>query len=335
MSLIHYFPRYNQKENQVTNNTQLLLSRLYYHSPLKFEKILNEILTDEIFNLNVGVNFSQQNKGHNSIPDGSISQESFQILIETKTSSGFSANQLIRHLSGFDKQYSDKILLALSPYDVPVEVITKVNRHIKSGDPKRIRFTATTFAQIIAAVRNNISEYETEISEVLNDFEEYCIESKLVNYHESSTLLAFSTSRSHKENKKYNLYYDPATRNNNHKFTYLGLYRNKKIYAIGKYSKTVYCDLYEGKLVPTRGETLDITDDEYQRIKDIIEETDYYDLRYGNKFTLVDEFIKTEFKKDSPYGMRQKQYFFLKNYTDKAAEMSTEEIAEFLKKKTW
>lgn len=335
MSSIHYFPRYNQKENQVTNNTQLLLSRLYYHSPLKFEKILNEVFTDEPFDLNIGVNFSQQNKGINSIPDGSISQESFQILIETKTDTGFYADQLIRHLSAFQEKYSQRILFALSPFEVPPSIRKQVNQHIKNNNLNQVKFAAATFADIISAVRNNVSEYETELSAVIEDYEKYCIESRLVDYRSASTMLAFSTSASHKENRKYNLYYDPVTRNNNHPFAYLGLYRNKKIYAIGKYSKTVYCDLHEGKLVPTRGETLDITDDEYQRIKGIIEETDYYDLRYGNKFTLVDEFIDTKFKKDSPYGMRQKQYFFLKNYTDKAADMSTEGIAEFLKKKTW
>ena len=335
MSSIHYFPRYNQKENQVTNNTQLLLSRLYYHSPLKFEKILNVILTDEVFDLNIGVNFSQQNRGVKSVPDGSISQESFQILIETKTRGKFSENQLTRHLESLGDAYSDKVLLALSPSEIPVGMIEKVNRHIKSRNLKRVRFTATTFEQIISAVREHVSEYETEIIEVLEDFESYCVEEKLINYHAFSTLLAFTTSRSHKENRKYDIYYDPATRNNSRPFDYVGLYRNKEIYAIGKFVKTVYCDLHEGKLIPTRDETLDVTEDEYLRIKGIIEETDYYDLRYGNKFTLVDKFIKTEFKKDSPYGMRQKQYFFLKNYTEKAADMGTEEIAEFLKGEKW
>ncbi len=35
MSNIHYFPRYSQKENMVTNNTLLLFSQLYNNSTVK------------------------------------------------------------------------------------------------------------------------------------------------------------------------------------------------------------------------------------------------------------------------------------------------------------
>ncbi len=40
MSEIHYFQRYSQKENVITNNTLLLFSRLYNHSPQKFNLFL-------------------------------------------------------------------------------------------------------------------------------------------------------------------------------------------------------------------------------------------------------------------------------------------------------
>lgn len=44
MSNLHYFHRYSQKENVVTNNTLLLLSRLYAHNALYFEAFLADLL---------------------------------------------------------------------------------------------------------------------------------------------------------------------------------------------------------------------------------------------------------------------------------------------------
>ncbi len=46
MSSVHYFQRYSQLENFVTNNTLLLLSRLYNEPPFKFKMLLNEIAYD-------------------------------------------------------------------------------------------------------------------------------------------------------------------------------------------------------------------------------------------------------------------------------------------------
>ena len=37
MSEIHYFPRYSQPENVVTNNTLLLLLRLHQYKKLQYE----------------------------------------------------------------------------------------------------------------------------------------------------------------------------------------------------------------------------------------------------------------------------------------------------------
>ena len=41
MSSVHYFQRYSQPENVVTNNTLLLLSQLYNYSPKKFSEMIN------------------------------------------------------------------------------------------------------------------------------------------------------------------------------------------------------------------------------------------------------------------------------------------------------
>jgi hypothetical protein len=47
MSEVHYFPRYSQPENVVTNNTLLLLLRLREYSRYKFENFMEKLCGDE------------------------------------------------------------------------------------------------------------------------------------------------------------------------------------------------------------------------------------------------------------------------------------------------
>ena len=96
MSNLHYFQRYSQPENVITNNTMLLFKRLYHHSPKLFETFINNLLTDEVPGINVEVIFQQQKKvAKGSIPDAFILQASFRILIETKTHTAFDIQQVV------------------------------------------------------------------------------------------------------------------------------------------------------------------------------------------------------------------------------------------------
>lgn len=109
MSKIHYFQRYNTKENWITNSTLLLFSRLYHESRAKFETVINTLLADGNVSLNIGLNFNQQLWGQHSVVDGIVSQDSFKIAIETKLYDNFTADQLNRHLDAFGDGHSQKI----------------------------------------------------------------------------------------------------------------------------------------------------------------------------------------------------------------------------------
>jgi hypothetical protein len=101
MGQIHYFQRYSQKENVVTNNTLLLFSRLYAYNPFRFDNFLNEALQGKS-SVDVGISFQQQTKSpEKSIPDGLLSQQSFKVVIETKLYSNYHLDQLRGHLGVF------------------------------------------------------------------------------------------------------------------------------------------------------------------------------------------------------------------------------------------
>ncbi|HEY5391884.1 MAG TPA: hypothetical protein VIJ57_07210 [Hanamia sp.] len=152
------------------------------------------------------------------------------------------------------------------------------------------------------------------------------------------TLLVLGASQSLKENLKYNIYYDPATRNHNVPFKYIGLYSEKEVAAVGEVMKKVFCDYDEKskKLIGTNGDDLnELSKDEYNRIKDIIENTPYYDLKSGMKFFLVDKFCETEYIKSSNFPLRAKRYFWLDEIEGFKNNMTSQQLAKFLDGKEW
>ena len=108
---IHYFQRYHAKENVATANTMLLLSRLYQYSSDKFFRFLKSEFFSDSFEPEIV--FNLQEKSVDSIPDATITQESFKIVVETKMSDWFYSDQLMRHLNSFsDEKYKVMIKLA-------------------------------------------------------------------------------------------------------------------------------------------------------------------------------------------------------------------------------
>jgi hypothetical protein len=334
MSRIHYFQRYDSKENWVTNSTLLLLSRLYQYNRIKFERVINTILEENKLALSIGVVFRQQEKGSLSVVDGVIEQDSFKIAIETKLYDNFTADQLERHLDVLLKNSGKKILLALSRNKVTDNVRTEIIQVLQNEKYKAIEFASTTYSTIIETIRETLSDYEVEMIDVLEDYILLCKEHGLIET-DKHTLLAVTANTSLRENIKYGIYYDPVSRSHNLSFKYLGLYFNKSIVAVGKVMKVVICNYEDGKLVAADQMSLDLSPEEYERVKNTIEQTEYYNLQTNNKFYLVDKFYPTDFRKTSVYSLRQKRYFFLQNMQGYDESMTTEQLADLLRSQTW
>jgi hypothetical protein len=302
---------------------------------LKFETVINSLLVDSNLALNIGVNFTQQQWGNSSVVDGVISQESFKVAIETKLYDNFSTDQLIRHLDAFKDGYSQRILLALSKSKVDSRIRSEIIKTLQADKYKDIKFASTTYEDIYHIISTNLAEYDLEMREILDDYISLCNEHGLTNI-ESRTMLAFTAGVSLNENFKFSIYYDPVTRSHNSPFKYIGLYANKTVVAVGKLEKIVYCDYDRGKLIATNGDHLSrLSLEEYNRIKEIIENTDYYDLEHGSKFFLVDNFYKTNFIKTSFSSVRAKRYFWLDDIEGFKDGMSAEQVAKLLNGKTF
>jgi hypothetical protein len=337
MSKIHYFQRYSQKENVITNNTLLLFSRLYNESPHKFKLFLNE-LTNE-YDINVGVNFNQQEKGKGSIPDGSIYQSSFKIAIETKLSENFSISQLTNHLHSF-KSESSKVLLALSPKKIKDNIQENFKKSIINyniENETNINFISTTFKEIVFKFREVISDYDIELHSIIDDYENFCLSVGMIR-NDEYRMLTIACGATLSDNFKNKCYYDPIDRGYSH-CTHLGIYNQKRVKGIGKITNIISANLIDvNKLEIVNTTNGEATSEQIENIINMINDAKNnlgWNISQNHKFFCVNEFAKTEFWKDSKGGLFGKKYFDLKAVIGKEKFKNINEIAELLKLEKW
>jgi hypothetical protein len=232
MSSVHYFPRYSQRENAVTNNVLLLLSRLYEYRPDLLQAAIGELIEND--SIQVGPTIHQQQRiKKGTIPDGEIYQPSFRLIVETKAGSPWLAEQLIGHLNAF-KNEDTQVLLLLSEEPAPFHIIDAVKAKIKtfqSPSGIQISVASITFDGLIRSIREVIDDRDFEMNDILEDFEAYASEEGLLPTKEF-TLRTVPAGISYKENLELNLYYERADRGfRSH--AYFGIYTAKAIRYIG------------------------------------------------------------------------------------------------------
>lgn len=331
---LHYFQRYHSKENVVTANTMLLLSRLYSYDVNKFYRFLSNFLAEE-FHANLSFNL-QENNGC-SIPDATIEQPSFKFVIETKLYSNFDSEQLLCHLKSFRNQ-EYKILLTLDPksFDKNFEINlhNQIDKYNKENNTNIIH-KHLTFKQLIKFVRDEINDRDYDLGTVVEDYEDYCYLEGLIpdSWKRMRVQLAGTTFNL---NKELNLYYDNATRGfSDHE--YLGLYNQKAVRAIGKIN-AIATAVYENEKLKVEVESGNITTDMEEKIKIAIEQSKNFDydlVKYKHRYFFVDKFYETDLKKVTPYAPMGTRFFDLCDVlqTDNLPDVET--IAELLYKKTW
>ena len=329
MAKIHYFPRYHTKENVITNNTLLLFSRLYESSINKFQLFFDNLLEDT--GLPIGIEITQQTKKENSIPDGIILQKAFKIVIETKRDNNFHLQQLLDHTKHFSKS-DNNILLALGKEKPNKEPqFKKQILEFKKEQELNFDFYAITFEEIIKAFKDTIEEYDFELKNIIDDYEEFC-ESENVLPKNKYRLRLVLSGKSIEENLQFNVYYD--TRNFRYQ-KYLGLYTNKSIVAIGKITKIARVDIIDDEIIIKNNEELSSI--EKENLKGIVAEaynTKGWNVKLNHNFYFVDKFYETDFKKETKYAPLGTKFFDLDEILKIDLE-NTELIAKALRKTTW
>ena len=338
---IHYFQRYHAKENVATANTMLLLSRLYSYSPDKFFnffKFLNSEYLSEKFNPEIV--FTLQEKSIDSVPDATITQESFKIIVETKMSDWFYEDQLIRHLNSF-KNESYKFMITLAPElmaEDKKESFEKTLTEYNQKQNSKVIHINTTFEAIANAIGEVLDERDYEIRAILDDYWEYCYKDGLISVSEAWKYMRMQLAGiTFDFNIKSNIYYDNAERSFR-EHNILGLYKNKSVRAIGKIIgrftaiKTENGIEYECEL----GELTD------ERKKEIVKTMEDAKISYGfdletvkHRYFFVEKFYETDFKKITPKAPMGTRIFDLTQVLDSNDVSNIEELAQKLKNQTW
>jgi hypothetical protein len=331
MPRVHYFQRYSQRENVVTNNTLLLFSRIYAFSPARLESLLSMLLGDT--EVNVGPTFQQQIRVKGSVPDAKITQPSFSLVIETKVDALVRPEQLKGHLNAFGDE-DQKFLMLIQPAPLTGKKRSEIEQSLKVLNPT-VSFCATTFDEIIKGCEDIIQDYETDVRELIDDYRDYCAGEGLLPTA-ANTMRVVVAGATYEENFKYSLYYCPAERSFQ-PHAYLGLYHDKTVVGIGKLSAIAEVEISGGQ-VRVIDSTGTITDDDKRRI---LEATDYarlnhgWDLTYDHRFFLVERFVKTHFAKESKYPLQGVKYFDLRDALRRREIPDVEEIAEELSRQKW
>jgi hypothetical protein len=324
MPKIHYFPRYSSVENTVTNNTLQLIARIYNHSTIQASRLLSELAGEEI---EIGISIRQQQRAKDSVPDGSIFQESFKILIESKVDAPVDIEQLVRHSANF-KHESKKFLLLLTKQPLPIQKTEECKKAIPSG----IIFKNVTYMELCTAIETLFKEYELEMRALVDDYRDYCNEIGL--YDQSKFLMRIvPCGNSVDINIKYGIYFHPSERNyTNH--SYIGIYSKKAVQAIWQIDSVFDVTLTEQglqkKLVDGRE-----TNEYDEKIIAIIEDAKIvcsYEIAQDCRF-FCGQIIPTNYIKTSNGGIQGARFVNLK---DEIGEFSsTREIAEKLSQKEW
>ena len=326
MADVHYFPRYTQRENFVTNYTLLLFQRLYDYNLRKFGKFLTELDENlESYSGRLGLHINQQIRTGNSVPDGFIIQHPLKIVVETKMHERFSGSQLRRHLDTKPNQkLSDLVLMLLSPQGEPDEKMVSSLRD-------KATIVITSFREIISAARGSLSEHDEDMNALVDDYEAFCSESNLLP-RDHYTLFIPPCGDTHEINARLKLYYCSRHRNIR-KSEYLGIYTNKEVRHIGRIREVVSCCLNEdGTLNVIEGKP---NSDEQERLKTAIQERR---LSPDHQFFLCSEMEETSFKKQTKGGMQRHRYFDLGQEVlegDENVPNNLEELAAELRKIPW
>lgn len=332
---ISQFQKYSQRENTVTNNVLLMLSRLndlnvnYYKSIIER---LNEGSEEQ--NYFPQPIFNQQVSIKNGVIDGQIEVKASKILIETKIDQIEFQSKIVKYGKVFTENCQNQ-LWHLSSKKFNEKEVDVINNKLKELYPNiKIQFNNLLFSDLIENLEGICEEntHDMELKLLLEDFRSYCNESNLIS-NEEYNLLFVPTGFTYNWNKKHKIYYCP-TNWHSQKFKYFGLYNWKSVRYISVVETIIVAD-YDPKNKKLEIHSKGHTAEQENRLKVGLEELEV--ALIGLKYYIfpIDEFYETNFKKISHGGIQGYRYKDLRDYIDIQEINDLKGISLRLKDVTW
>lgn len=328
---ISLFADYHQKENALTNYCGLLMKILYEDGPKKFEELLVTLLKTDT-NIIVGPSFTQQTKTIKSVPDLAITQRSFSVFFETKTTNWFYDDQINRHIASFNHSTDNKILFLLSNFD---------------GNNLEEEFAD----QISKAKKNNVILQPISFEDFIGSLEQVCSSDYLIGLLDEfklyldrndllpkwKYLLDVVNCTGSLEEIDQGVYICPDTG---------GAYSHRRAKYFGPYSSKRVSSIFEIIAVVVIGKNMEDAKIKWQNkdtkkeilIYDAIQKFKKWQMRIDeNKSVplqvfLLDNKHETNFIKETSGGMLQSKKYFWDIANDCK---NSQDLADKLKNKTW
>lgn len=340
MSEIHYFPRTVQREEIVLTNTMMLFRRLYHHDAERFNRFLNLLIENAETDGGIDMSLKFRSQQAGAVLDGSISQDSFKVVIETKPYSQHQIGHIRHHFASFrDEMHQLFLWINPDPIDLTYkQIVLDEISDFNAANRKGIKFATITFKDLCHLLRSMIADHEMDLVAMADDYEDFCATAGLVKTMETK-LRVVPTGASFEQHMNFHVYYDRRV-NPYQPHSYIGLYKDKAVRGIGKitciadidYNRVTYSLIKASILEGTLSQQM-----EFLLMKVIKDAKQKYgfDLTTDYRFFFVDGFYPTYFRKDSPYGIMGKRYIDLESIGGYHKNFDTSEIAEVLTGKGW
>jgi hypothetical protein len=327
-SSITLFSGYDQKENRTTNYCLLVLRMLYEENPKLFSQAISW-LTNETAGGSVGVEFFQQQKRRESIPDGVIKQKAFTIFIETKRYDWFYDDQLERHLGELNQEPGLKILIALGNFEqLLANRFERIEHLCETKYMGAIVFAAVSFEEFVQKIEE--LPLPKNLADTVADLRAYLDGTGLLPSW-SNYLDVVNCATMYREILDGNVYLCPATGGhyNHRRCRFFGMYREKCVSLVALIRSVV--DVTNPTSATIRWKNTDDTNDDLIKLATAAVQRFRPD-RYPVRVFVLEQPVKTSFTKDTKGGMLgSKQYFDISHLNAKSAE----ELAQKLQGKTW
>ena len=327
MSKIHYFQRYSSVENTITNNTLQLLARIYEYSASRASRFLTDVTGESI---EIGIEINQQSRGKESVPDGTIIQRSFKILIESKVDRGINAQQLLRHAGNFLDE-PQQILLLLTKQEIDEADKHRISETIARKYPSVV-FCNTTYEKICNALVDLFADYENDMQALSDDYVAYCNDAGLSD-RSQYLMRIVPCGKSFDINREHGVYFHPSDRGYT-KHDFVGIYKKKAVRVLWKID-SVFDVGYDGsRLDKTLIQGRD-TDEYDRKLAATIEDAEKicgYKIKTGHRF-FCGIAIETNYSKSSRGGIFGARFVNLKEEIGDFVDAS--EVAAKLTGKHW
>ena len=329
---VSLFSGYGHKENRTTNYCLLILKLLYEENPKYLSEVTSRLIGEDIGS-RIGVEFLQQTRKGDSVPDGIVIQKPLVVYIETKLHGEFNMDQLSRHSKALQKEKgAQKVLVALGKFisEEQKNQFDVFEEKIKSTPENELIFAAISFEEFLEALA--VDGLSKNTTDAIKDFQLYLDQQNLLPTWKYR-LDVVNCAKLPDDILNGEVYMCPAQGGaySHKRSMYFGLYRNKKVEKIAIIEAVV--DVEDRATGEMRWKNVEGKDDAL--IQKAIEKVISLRDEYPTRVFLLGDLFDTEFKKNTRGGlMGSKVYFDLSSLhpeggKDLALKLSGEEWSNF------